>query len=253
MLRGCCRGRVASRSSACSCAQLDGDINQVRRLQYFAADSAWSDQPFLERHWQAVGAELGTREGVLLVDTTDRPKQGMHSVGVARQYCGRLDKVANGQAPRRVKPAYLACLTGTRWAIVICFQEGKQLLGLSDYEGRNWQGWHRHTTLCLLLHFFLLRGKWAQQKQSSLTLYQVAELLEAVLALWRHQLRDRGHKRGQRSIRGGWAAVCHALYMAAQPVIRQEGIHLPSGPAATRQNGQARLPWWRSCARSFCT
>ena len=26
--------------------QLDGDMNQVRRLQYFAADSPWSDRPF---------------------------------------------------------------------------------------------------------------------------------------------------------------------------------------------------------------
>ena len=78
--------------------ELDGDMNQVRRLQYFAADSAWSDQPFLERHRQAVGAELGTREGILLVDTTDMPKQGVHSVGVARQYCGRLGQVANCQA-----------------------------------------------------------------------------------------------------------------------------------------------------------
>ncbi len=77
--------------------RLGGDMNQVRRLQYFAADSAWSDQPFLERHWQAVGSLLGTREGVLLVDTTDMPKQGV-SVGVARQYCGRLGQVANCQA-----------------------------------------------------------------------------------------------------------------------------------------------------------
>ena len=69
--------------------QLEGDMNQVCRLQYFAADSPWSDQPFLERHRQAVGAELGTREGVFLVDTTDMPKQGVHSVGVARPYCGR--------------------------------------------------------------------------------------------------------------------------------------------------------------------
>ncbi|MYD89365.1 MAG: transposase [Caldilineaceae bacterium SB0662_bin_9] len=61
----------------------------MRRLQYFVADSFWSDQPFLERHRQAVGAELGTREGVFLVDTTDMPMQGVHSVGVARQYCGR--------------------------------------------------------------------------------------------------------------------------------------------------------------------
>lgn len=37
--------------------------------------------------------------------------------------------------------------------------------------------------------------------------------------------RDRGHKRGRRSIRGGRAAVRHALYMAARSVIRQAGIH----------------------------
>ena len=59
----------------------DGDMNQVRRPRYFAADSPWSDRPFPERYRQAVGAEPGTREGVLLVDTTDMPKQGAHSVG----------------------------------------------------------------------------------------------------------------------------------------------------------------------------
>lgn len=69
--------------------QLEGDRNQVRRPRYFAADGSWSDPPFLERHQQAVGSEPGTREGVFLVDTTDRPKQGVHSVGVARPYCGR--------------------------------------------------------------------------------------------------------------------------------------------------------------------
>lgn len=34
--------------------ELDGDMNQVRRLQYFAADSPWSDQPFPDgtgRRW----------------------------------------------------------------------------------------------------------------------------------------------------------------------------------------------------------
>ena len=66
--------------------------------------------------------------------------------------------------PRRVKPSQLAQLTGTRWAIETCFREGKQLLGLSDYEGRSWQGWHRYMTLCLLLHFFLLQGRRALKK-----------------------------------------------------------------------------------------
>ena len=50
-------------------------------------------------------------------------------------------------------------------------------------------GWHRHMTLCLLLHFFLLRGKLALKKQPGLTLCQVAEFLEAVLASWHHRPR----------------------------------------------------------------
>ena len=66
-------------------------------------------------------------------------------------------------APRRVKPARLAYLTGARWAIETCCREGKQLLGLGNYEGRSWQGWHRHRTLCLLLHFFLLRDRLAKK------------------------------------------------------------------------------------------
>ena len=64
-------------------------------------------------------------------------------------------------APRPIPPARLAHRTGARGAIETCFREGKQRLGLADYEGRSW---HRHMTLCLRLHFFLLPGKLARTK-----------------------------------------------------------------------------------------
>ena len=39
-------------------------MNQVHRPRYFAVDSPWSDRPFLERHWQAVGAASWARARV---------------------------------------------------------------------------------------------------------------------------------------------------------------------------------------------
>ena len=68
----------------------------VQALQQFVNQSNWEDSLVRGNMRQRVGQQLGA-EGVLIIDDTGFPKQGKHSVGVARQYSGTLGKVGNCQ------------------------------------------------------------------------------------------------------------------------------------------------------------
>ena len=69
------------------------DPGSYQAFQHFITDSPWS----ADRVWRRLRVLLPEREGLLIFDGTSFPKQGTHSVGVARQYCGALGKVANCQ------------------------------------------------------------------------------------------------------------------------------------------------------------
>src|SRR5438477_1502665 len=67
-------------------------------LHHFVADSPWSDDEMLMRVAQWVVPAMDfSNGGWWIIDDTGFPKQGTHSVGVTRQYCGMLGKQDNCQ------------------------------------------------------------------------------------------------------------------------------------------------------------
>jgi len=66
-------------------------------LQHFVGESNWDHEPLVMELARQVGDQLGCDDGVLVFDPSGFPKKGTESVGVQRQWCGRLGKVENCQ------------------------------------------------------------------------------------------------------------------------------------------------------------
>ena len=66
-------------------------------LQQFVNQSPWDDQGLARRYRQHLAKTFASPEGIFVFDDTSFPRQGKHSVGVQRQYCGALGKKANCQ------------------------------------------------------------------------------------------------------------------------------------------------------------
>src|SRR4051794_36265634 len=72
-----------------------GDLQQ---LHHFVSTSPWATEPVEDELVGAADRLVGGPEAALVVDDTALVKQGRHSVGVKRQYCGQLGKRANCQS-----------------------------------------------------------------------------------------------------------------------------------------------------------
>ncbi len=66
-------------------------------IQDFIGQSPWDHRPMVQELVCQVGRELGQGDAVIVLDPSGFPKKGTKSVGVARQWLGRLGKVDNGQ------------------------------------------------------------------------------------------------------------------------------------------------------------
>jgi SRSO17 transposase len=66
-------------------------------LQQFVNQSPWDEKAVLKRYRAHLARTFASPDGIFLFDDVSFPKQGTHSVGVQRQYCGALGKKANCQ------------------------------------------------------------------------------------------------------------------------------------------------------------
>lgn len=95
---------------------IHGDIPQsnYQGIQQFISDSPWDEAELMAHVAREVNGILGGhRHSALILDETTFVKKGTRSVGVQRQYCGRLGKTENCQM------GVFACLgRGERASIV---------------------------------------------------------------------------------------------------------------------------------------
>jgi SRSO17 transposase len=66
-------------------------------LQQFVNQSPWDEAKVLQRYRSELAGTFQSPKGLFVFDDVSFPKQGKHSVGVQRQYCGALGKKANCQ------------------------------------------------------------------------------------------------------------------------------------------------------------
>jgi SRSO17 transposase len=84
----------------------------IQQLHHFISTSPWAVAPLEEELVKVADRLVGGPDAVLVVDDTTLVKQGRHSVGVKRQYCGQLGKRANCQS--------LVSLTLARAELPVC-------------------------------------------------------------------------------------------------------------------------------------
>ena len=70
-------------------------------------------------------------------------------------------------APASTSLRTFVWLSGVRWAIEQCCEEGKTELGMAHYEVRKYPGWHHHMLTTMLAHFFLWHLKLRLEKKSA--------------------------------------------------------------------------------------
>lgn len=77
--------------------------------------------------------------------------------------------------PEKTPMKVLVDLVKMRWRIEMDYRDMKQHLGLDQYEGRTWGGFHRHFAMVVLMHTFIAlhRERFSPRSEATMELEQV--------------------------------------------------------------------------------
>jgi SRSO17 transposase len=94
---------------------------QHQSLLHFVGQAPWSDTALLKRVRDQVLPVIEREEPVRawIIDDTGFPKKGLHSVGVARQYCGQLGKQDNCQVAVSLSVATTSASLPIAWRLYL--------------------------------------------------------------------------------------------------------------------------------------
>jgi SRSO17 transposase len=153
----------------------------VEQLAAQLPPSAWSQQTIKEGSKGPIQADFASLRVVAM--RNELPGPDVWLVLRRNRMTGELKSyLSNAHALTSLST--FVWLSGMRWPVETCFEDGKQELGLGDYQTRTWTGWHHHMTLCILAHFFLVRLRLHLKEDApDLTLQQTILLLQAVLPM----------------------------------------------------------------------
>jgi SRSO17 transposase len=147
-------------------------------------------------------------------------------------------KIYLSNAPAATPLAELVRVSGMRWPIESCFEEGKSEVGLDHYELRSWPGWHHHMTLVILAHHFLVRMQQRLNQRGGAARATVASGAARLPGVRGHRTRSASRSGGAECSPGASAAASGVAL--ARP--RSRCNPGPGGLPTRTQSGRIRLP-----------